>query len=48
VGVDVVEVPDPDEDLDELPPHAAKARQTAANNMSHMERFIDILLRSRF
>jgi hypothetical protein len=35
-----------DELLDELPPQAVTSRQTAANDMSHLKRFIDTL-RSR-
>lgn len=33
--------------LDELPPQAVASKQTAANDMSHVKRFIDTL-RSRF
>src|SRR6516165_2325951 len=42
--VALVEVDDLD---DELPPQAVTSMPTAANNMTHLKRFIDIL-RSRF
>jgi hypothetical protein len=43
--VEPVEVPE--EDLDELPPQAVASMHAAASDNSHVERFIDILLRSR-
>jgi len=33
----------PDVVVDELPPHAVTSTHTAANDMSHVKRFIDIL-----
>jgi hypothetical protein len=39
----VVEVPDPDELLDELPPQAVTRMHTAASAISHWKRFIDTL-----